>query len=282
MLFIDALSRVGPQQNAAKQKNRLKNRSNKASRDSVDLSMAAHEVKEIHLDSQEKAQLTAASSIFANLMEHILSYVLEKNLTILSPEELNIAQKDWQFSLQSPPSSPPQNSQANYGSSYQEPEVRKPIQQKQLRFTVPVKPVYGNTIDMTVFLSAHQGSPQIPKFFSALPKESKLPMLRTPYSPEFIEQQSSYYHVFFDQDGEPDQLAPLYPLLEPPPSDTLNGIEDIYGLRLWRAQGNRITPVVLGDNKIGLLYVGHFRPLIGSADTFRNSTKKSNYLYTKA
>ncbi|WP_133012642.1 hypothetical protein [Marinomonas flavescens] len=282
MLFIEALNRAGAQPTTAKHPSKVKNRPFSASNDSVDLSPEAHEVKEIHLDSHQKSPLTASSSIFANLIEHILNHILNEKLLILSPEELNIEHKEWQIFLQVPPSKIQTDCAQPDTSSYQEPEIKKKPPPKQLKFHIPVKPTYGNTVDMTVVLSAHQGSPEVPAIFFLLPKENTLPLLRTPYTPEFISQQVTYYHILLDQDGEPDQLSNLYPLLTPPPSEEDIKTPNIFGLRLWRVQGATLKPVVLGDKKIGLLYTGHYHPLDGNSDALQDNGKKANYLYTKA
>lgn len=282
MLFIEALNRVGTQPNRPQATGRTKNRPFITQKDSVDLSVAANEVKEIHLDSEQRNPLTASSSIFANLIEHILNHILSTELTILSPEELNIDNKEWRLFLQAPPNRAQTDAPTTKSSSYQEPEIKKQPPKKQLRFRIPVKPAYGPPVEMTVLLSAHQGSPEIPYFFSMLPKENTLPLLKTPYTPEFISQQITYYHILLDLDGEPDQLSPLYPLLTPPPSEEDNKTPDIYGLRLWRAQGSTLHPIVLGDKKMGLLYVGHYPPFNSQAHVKQESGQKAHYLYTKA
>ncbi|GAA0830935.1 MULTISPECIES: hypothetical protein [Marinomonas] len=282
MLFIEALNRVGTQPNKPQATGKLKNRPLMTQKDSVDLSTAANEVKEIHLDSEQKTPLTASSSIFANLIEHILNHILNTELSILSPEELNIDNKEWRLFLQAPPNRAQSDAPVINSNSYQEPEIKKQPAKKQLRFRIPVKPAYGNPVEMTVLLSAHQGSPEIPYFFSHIPKENTLPLLKTPYTPEFIGQQITYYHILLDLDGEPDQLSPLYPLLTPPPSEEDNKTPDIYGLRLWRTQGASLRPIVLGDKKMGLLYIGHYPPLNSHAQALKETNRKSNYLYTKA
>ncbi|REG84917.1 hypothetical protein [Marinomonas pollencensis] len=281
MLFIEALNRVGTQPNRPQATGRLKNRPFITQKDSVDLSTTANEVKEIHLDSEQKTPLTASSSIFANLIEHILNHILNTELSILSPEELNIDDKEWRLFLQAPPNKA-QTDAPTTSNSYQEPEIRKQPAKKQLRFRIPVKPAYGPPVEMMVLVSAHQGSPEIPYFFSMLPKENTLPLLKTPYTPEFIAQQITYYHILLDLDGEQDQLAPLYPLLTPPPSEEDIKTPDIYGLRLWRTQGSSLRPIVLGDKKMGLLYIGHYPPLNSQAQTKYESGQKPHYLYTKA
>lgn len=265
MLFIDALTRSGTLPNKATTINKEKLRYARTSRDSVDLSSAANEVKEIHLDSTEKSPLSASSSVFANLIEHTLNHIFDSKLSILSPEELNLDNKDWQLYLQVPPSASIEEKPDN---SYEEPAIRKRPQTKQLTFHVPVKPNYGNTVEMTVLLSAHKGSPEIPALFSSLPKENTLAMLRTPYSQEFLAQQVTHYHIFLDQDGEEDQLSPLYPFsikendsLKNEPEEV---VKNLIGLRLWRAKGDILQPILLADTKIGPLFVGHYHPIIGS------------------
>jgi len=279
MLFIEALSRAGVKPNTKKHPQKSRTQPITTSEDSVALSPAAHEVKEIHLDSQHKSPLSVSSSIFANLIEHTLSYLFNKKLLIISPEEIILDQKEWQLFLQVPPHKAlPDDDTKN--NSYQEPEIKKPQSSKQLKFYIPVKPAYGNTIKMTVILSVHQGSPEIPYFFSSLPKENTLPLLKTPDTPEIIKQQVTYYHLLFDKDGEPDQLSALYPLLITSPEKD-QATPSTFGLRLWRVQGTALRPVVLGDRKVGLLYIGHYQPIEGHSSGSKNTTN-TNYLYTKA
>jgi len=283
MLFIDALSRSGTLPNKATVINKEKLRYNRSSKDSVDLSSAANEVKEIHLDSRQKFPLSASSSIFANLIEHIINHIFDTHLTVLSPEELNFDNKDWQLYLQVPPSIAITE---NTNSSYQEPAIQKRPQTKQLTFRIPVKPHYGNPVEMTVLLSAHRGSPDVPTLFSSLPKENTLAILKTPYLPEFLAQQITHYHVFLDQDGEEDQLAPLYPY-NVAANDHLKSIpeevaKNLLGLRLWRAKGNSLQPALLADAKIGLLFVGHYQPIIGKVSNQEEQRLKEKNLSIKA
>lgn len=276
MLFIDALSRVGRQPNESKNLGRVNHRSHANYKDSVDLSSAANQVKEIHLDSQQKNLLTASGSLFANLIEHVLHYILAPEVTIYSPEELNLTQKEWRLFLQVPPIGETKRSSDNY----LELDISKRPQPKQLIFHIPVRPAYGNTVEMTLLLSSHHGSPETPKLFSQFPKENNLPALQTPYAPEFISQQITHYHVLLDQDGEPDQLAPLYPHVNQSKISQIT--TELTGLRLWRARGELLQPIVLGDNKIGLLYIGHYSPLRGNHIETGYNEKKGSGLYTKA
>jgi hypothetical protein len=103
MIFIEALNRASTQTNERKLIARNKYRPIISNKDSVDLSSAAHQVKEIHLDSQTKNTLTASTSIFANLIEHVLSHILQSALHLHSPEELNLDTKEWKIFLQVPP-----------------------------------------------------------------------------------------------------------------------------------------------------------------------------------
>jgi hypothetical protein len=280
MLFIEALNRASTQPNEKKLISRTKYRPIISNKDSVDLSSAAHQVKEIHLDSQAKTQLTASTSVFANLIEHVLSHAINSNVHLHSPEELNLDTKDWKLFLQVPPMKKEKSSQAE---EYVAPEVLQRPPAKQLIFHIPVKPSYGIPVEMTVLLSPHNGSPEAPSIFYTFPKESWLPVLRTPYPPDFLEQQVTHHHILLDQDGEPDQLSQLYvhinqskimgeSLLSP----------QVYGLRIWRAKNNALTPVVLGDKQIGLLFVGHYRPIEGNPITEEERARQASNLYTKA
>ena len=280
MLFIEALSRASTQPNEKKLISRTKYRPVVDYKDSVDLSSAAHQVKEIHLDSQAKNPLTASTSVFANLIEHVLNHVINSNARIYSPEELNLDTKDWKLSLQVPPQT---NDTRNRAENYVAPEVKLRPPAKQLIFHIPVKPSYGIPIDMTLLLSPNSGSPEVPNLFHTLPKENRLPVLRTPYPPEFLEQQVTHYHILLDQDGEPDQLSPLYvhinqsKIME---ESTLPS--DFFGLRIWRTKNNALTPVILGDKQVGLLFVGHYKPVESNLANEGERARQASILYTKA
>ncbi|MBR7887530.1 hypothetical protein J9B83_01155 [Marinomonas sp. A79] len=278
MIFVEAINKTITQPNGKKWLTKNKYRPAGHHQDSVELSSAAHEVKEIFLDSEESTPLTASSSIFANLVEHVLSHVFNDSLHLHSPEELMLDQKSWALFLQVPPS----NETNNKSPSYLTPEGYKPPISKQLIFHIPVKPFYGNTLDMTLLMSSHNGSPKPPEFFATHPKETTLPILRTPYSPEFLAQQTSHFHIFLDQDGEPDQLSPLYSHVNQSRLTEQNTSPNITGLRVWRAKKNILTPAVLGDNRIGLLFVGHYSPLTGNTISEETRSRQANNLYTKA
>ena len=138
-------------------------------------------------------------------------------------------------------------------------------------------------IEMTLLLSPHNGSPEAPSIFYTFPKENWLPVLRTPYPPEFLEQQITHYHILLDQDGEPDQLSSLYTHINQSrvmSEDTFS--PQTFGLRIWRAKNNALTPVVLGDSQIGLLFVGHFKPIEGNPISEEERARQASNLYTKA
>ncbi|WP_421855723.1 hypothetical protein [Marinomonas sp.] len=280
MLFIEALNRASTQPNEKKLISRAKYRPTINHKDSVDLSSAAHQVKEIHLNSQVKTPLTASTSVFANLIEHALSYILTSNLHVHSPEELNLDIKDWILSLQVPPVKSEQDQKT---AGYLVPEVPQRPPAKQLIFHIPVKPSYGIPVDMTLLISPNNGSPEVPSLFHTFPKESWLPVLRTPYLPDFLDQQVTHYHILLDQDGEPDQLSPLYVHINQSrimSEDTFS--PQTFGLRIWRAKNNTLTPVVLGDSKIGLLFIGHYTPIEGNPITEEERARQASNLYTKA
>ena len=280
MLFIEALNRASTQPNEKKLISRAKYRPIISNKDSVDLSSAAHQVKEIHLDSQTKSPLTASTSVFANLIEHVLSHLINTNVHLHSPEELNLDTKDWKLFLQVPPMTKEKD---NKSVEYVAPEVLQRPPAKQLIFHIPVKPSYGIPIEMTLLLSPHNGSPEAPSIFYTFPKENWLPVLRTPYPPEFLEQQITHYHILLDQDGEPDQLSSLYTHINQSrvmSEDTFS--PQTFGLRIWRAKNNTLTPVVLGDSQIGLLFVGHFKPIEGNPISEEERARQASNLYTKA
>ncbi|QUX90826.1 hypothetical protein CYL31_05140 [Marinomonas sp. A3A] len=280
MLFIEALNRASTQPNEKKLISRAKYRPIISNKDSVDLSSAAHQVKEIHLDSQTKSPLTASTSVFANLIEHVLSHLINTNAHLHSPEELNLDTKDWKLFLQVPPMTKEKD---NKSVEYVAPEVLQRPPAKQLIFHIPVKPSYGIPIEMTLLLSPHNGSPEAPSIFYTFPKENWLPVLRTPYPPEFLEQQITHYHILLDQDGEPDQLSSLYTHINQSrvmSEDTFSS--QTFGLRIWRAKNNTLTPVVLGDSQIGLLFVGHFKPIEGNPISEEERARQASNLYTKA
>lgn len=278
MLFIEAINRISTQSSEKKLISREKKRPTISNKDSVDLSSAGHQVKEIHLDSQEKTQLTAATSVFANLIEHVLSHVMSTKLHIHSPEELSLDTKEWKLFLQVPPINT-ENPQRTAG--YIEPEIHSQPPAKQLIFHIPVKPSYGIPIEMTLLLSPHHGSPETPSLFHTLPKESWLPVLNAPYPPDFLAQQLVHYHILLDQDGESDQLSPLYTHINQSKIITNQGLStNTSGLRIWREKNNTLTPVVLGDSEIGLLFIAHYKPLDSSISEKKRAFQTSN-LYTK-
>lgn len=277
MLFVEAINKTMSQPNGKKWLTKNKHRTTDHHQDSVELSSAAHEVKEIYLDSEESTPLTASFSIFANLIEHVLGHIFNDTLHLHSPEELSLDQKKWALFLQVPPSTETNNAKT---ATYLAPGSDKLATTKQLIFHIPVKPFYGNTLDMIVLVSAHVGSPKPLECFATHPKETTLPILRTPYTPEFLAQQTSHFHIFLDQDGEPDQLSPLYSHVNQSRLIEKN-IPSITGLRVWRAKKNILTPAVLGDNRIGLLFIGHYPPLTGSAISEETRTRQANNLYTK-
>ncbi|RBP83099.1 hypothetical protein EBI01_12190 [Marinomonas rhizomae] len=280
MLFIEALNRASTQPNEKKLIARAKYRSVISHKDSVDLSSAAHQVKEIHLDSQAKIPLTAATSIFANLIEHVLNHLINSNVHLHSPEELNLETKEWKLFLQVPPLT---KQKSNKSDEYVTPEVLQHPPAKQLIFHIPVKPSYGIPIEMTVLLSHHHGSPTAPSIFHTLSTESWLPVLRTPYSPDFLEQQVTHHHILLDQDGEPDQLSPLYVHINQSKIMGENMLSpQVFGLRIWRSKNNTLTPVVLGDKQVGLLFVGHYKPIEGTPISEDEKARQASNLYTKA
>lgn len=279
MLFIEAINRTGIQSNAKKLISREKKRPTISNKDSVDLSSAGHQVKEIHLDSQEKAPLTASASVFANIIEHVLSHIMGSKLYLHSPEELSLDIKEWKLFLQVPPINT-EGSKKTAG--YIEPEIHSQPPAKQLIFHIPVKPSYGIPIEMTLLLSPHNGSPETPSLFHTFPKESWLPILNTPYSPDFLAQQLTHYHILLDLDGESDQLSPLYPHINQSKIMTNQDSLSTSGLRIWRAKNNVLTPVVLGDREIGLLFVAHYKPLDSSIMSNEERSLQANNLYTKA
>lgn len=280
MLFIEALNRASTQPNEKKLISRAKYRPIISNKDSVDLSSAAHQVKEIHLDNQTKSPLTASTSVFANLIEHVLSHLINTNAHLHSPEELNLDTKDWKLFLQVPPMT---KEQGNKSVEYVAPEVLQKPPAKQLIFHIPVKPSYGIPIDMTLLLSPNNGSPEVPSIFHTFPKESWLPVLRTPYPPEFLEQQVTHHHILLDQDGEPDQLSPLYIHINQSKITGENMLPpQTFGLRIWRSKSNALTPVVLGDKQIGLLFVGHYKPIEGTPISEEERARQASNLYTKA
>lgn len=86
-----------------------------------------------------------------------------------------------------------------------------------------------------------------------------------------------------DQDGELDQLSPLYAHINQ--SRIINEANlppQIFGLRIWKAKNNALTPIVLGDKQIGLLFVGHHKPLEGNIISEEERAKHASNLYTKA
>lgn len=279
MLFIEALNRTSTKPTDRQPLSRGKSRLFVSNKDSVDLSSAAHQVKEIHVDSDIKEPLTAASSIFANLMEHVLNYLIQANLEVYSPEELDLDQKEWKLFLQVPPmgmDSP--TPKAGYGA----PAIKAHPPAKQLIFHIPVKPAYGLATEMTLLMSPHQGSPEVPSFFYNLPKETRLPTLNTPYSPEFIEQQVTHYHILLDQDGEADQLSPLYSQVNQSKLDDNSIPSAIHGLRIWKVRNKVLTPAVLGDERIGLIFIGHHKPIDSSIISDEERARQASKLYTKA
>ncbi|GAB3480627.1 hypothetical protein [Marinomonas epiphytica] len=279
MLFIDALNRLGPQTTEKKPTESGRKRAVISNRDSVDLSMEGHQVKEVHLDSKEKTPLNAQESVFANLIEHILNHVLTSDLSILSPDELGLNDKNWQVYLQVPP----RQASTNRRNQYQAPKPVKVQPSKQIIFHIPVKPSYGTPVNMTVLVSAPIGSPDTPDLFKRFPKENTLTILTTPYPPEFLQQQNTHHHIVLDQDGESDQLSPVYAfanqqrLLE---NHNLNSAT--FGMRVWRNKDNQLTPVVLGDSKIGLLYTGNYHLLDSKAVSEEDRAGKTHNLYEKA
>lgn len=279
MLFIEAINRASTQSNEKKLMGRGRNRSAISNKDSVDLSSAAHQVKEIYLDGQEKIQLTASASVFANLIEHVLNHIMNSKLRLNSPEELSLDTKKWKLFLQVPPIKTEDTPRI---AGYIAPEIHNQPPAKQLIFHIPVKPVYGAPIEMTVLLSPHQGSPETPKLFHTLPKENWLSVLNTSYSPDFLVQQLTDYHIALDQDGEPDQLTPLYTLADqrqfkdtPPP-------KEVQGLRVWRVKGNQLIPIILGDEKLGVLFLGHHKALDSRPLSNEERTQQTNQFNIKA
>ncbi|NLQ17639.1 hypothetical protein HGG82_08355 [Marinomonas sp. M1K-6] len=282
MLFIEALHRTSTQPNEKKLISKAKYRPIISNKDSVDLSPVAHQVKEIHLDSQAKTALTASTSIFANLIEHVLSHAFNTNLHLHSPEELNLDIKEWKLFLQVPPINRDKNKKTDDYIAIA-PEIHQRPPAKQLIFHIPVKPSYGIPVEMTLLVSPHNGSPETPNLFHTFAKESWLPILRTPYSPEFLEQQASYYHILLDQDGELDQLSPLYSHINQSRIENEGSLPaHLFGLRIWRAKNNTLTPVVLGDKQIGLLFIGHYQPLEGNPISAEEKARQASNLYTKA
>ncbi|TYL47086.1 hypothetical protein [Marinomonas sp. IMCC 4694] len=280
MLFIEALNKASPQPHEKKPFMRGKYRSVVSNKDSVDLSTAAHQVKEIRLNSKEKTPLTASISIFANLVEHVLLHIIEGKVQLLSPEELNVDSKEWSLSLQVPPVNANPDTRA---SEYLSPEKKRPQPIKSLVFHIPVKPIYGPPIEMTLLVSPHYGSPKVPDIFRTTPKENWLPTLRTPYLPDVLHRQLTHHHILLDQDGEPDQLSPLYlHAHQTQPIDTKAPLFNIDGLRVWRVKNTLLAPIALGDHQIGLLFVGHHKPLGVSQISKNHSEKQINNLNTKA
>lgn len=280
MLFIEALNRASNQPNEKKIISRVKYRPITSNQDSVDLSSAAHQVKEIYLDSQSKDPLTASISIFANLIEHVLSHIFETKFHVHSPEELDLDKKEWRLFLQVPPI---HANKSNKTAGYMAPEIHRRPPAKQLIFHIPVKPSYGIPVEMTLLLSPHNGSPETLELFHSLPKENALPVLRTPYPPEFLDQQIKHHHILLDQDGEPDQLSALYAHVNQSKLAEESSIPNqMFGLRIWRAKNNTLTPIALGDSRIGLLFVGHYSALEGNINSVEESARQASNLYTKA
>lgn len=273
MLFIEALTRTTTLPNEKRHLSRPKQRPTSHSHDSVDLSPAAHEVKEVFISSDDKNSLTASSSIFANVIEHVLSYIYQSDLFLRSPEELDTEIKAWRISLQVPPTA---NNPANKRFDYTTSEIQHPLPTKQVLFYIPVKPAFGLPIDMTLSLSTHNGSPKHPYFFQSLAKENPLPVLRTPYPPDFLSQQVTHYRLLIDQDGEPDQLSVFQHL------NQNQHAPHLAGLRVWRIKNNRLTPVVLGDINVGLVFVGHYNLINTHAFSEEESTLTQNRLNVKA
>ncbi|MDB4838003.1 hypothetical protein OAH87_06000 [Marinomonas sp.] len=280
MLFIEAINKVAAHPDKKKFLIKGKKRPSLSNKDSVDLSSAGHQVKEIHLDNDNKAPLTASASIFANLIEHTLTHLLSSKLYLHSPEELGLDTKKWKLFLQVPPiATEKKKSIAGYL-----PPKRYQNKIKPLIFHIPVKPSYGPAVELTLMLSPHNGSPEIPDIFHHFQHESWLPMLNTPYSPDFLKQQISHYHIFMDQDGEKDQMTPTYAHINQ--SRLINHDEQlpasILGLRIWRAKHNTLTPVVLGDEKIGLVFIGHHEPVDSHFMTNEDKALQASNLYEKA
>ncbi|BFM50791.1 hypothetical protein [Marinomonas sp. THO17] len=279
MLFIEALNRTSTKPTDRRILSRGKSRLFISSKDSVALSSAANQVKEIHVDANIKEPLTASSSIFANLLEHVLHYLIQSNLKVYSPEELELDQKDWQLFLQVPPIGMNDNApKAGYGA----PAIKNHPPAKQLIFHIPVKPAYGLATEMTLLMSPHKGSPEVPSFFYNLPKETRLAPLNTPYSPDFIEQQLTHYHILLDQDGEADQLSALYAQVNQSKLLEIGLPTAIRGLRIWKVRNKVLTPVILGDEKIGLIFIGHHKPIDSSIISEQERARQARKLYTKA
>ncbi|MCV2401567.1 hypothetical protein OFY17_01605 [Marinomonas sp. C2222] len=279
MLFIEAINKVAAHPDKKKLLVKGKRRSSVTNKDSVDLSSAGHQVKEIHLDSHAKQPLTASSSVFANLIEHALTYLLNSKIYLHSPEELGLDNKDWKLFLQVPPISiEKKKTIAGYLPPQRYQNTTKP-----LIFHIPVKPSYGPAVEMTLMLSPHSGSPEIPEFFQNFQQESWLPMLSTPYSPEFLRQQVSHYHVFIDQDGEVDQLSPLYTFVNQSRlTEESNIPKSTHGLRIWKAKHNTLEPVLLGDERVGALFVHHHTTLDSRAINIDSRASQSDKLSIKA
>lgn len=279
MLFIEAINKANPHTSGKKLINRERKHPTISHRDSVDLSSAGNQVKEIYLDSQEKSQLTASESIFANIIEHVLSFTMETKLHLHSPEELGLEKKEWKLFLQVPPVKMENSQKAIH---YAEPEIYKQPPAKPLIFHIPVKPAYGVPVEMTLLLSPHHGSPEAHSLFRTLPKENRLPVLNTPYSPAFLSQQLTHYHIFLDQDGDSDQLAPLYSHINQSKITVSQNQTQIAGLRIWRVKNNVLTPAALGDQETGLLFVSHHKPLSSHTISSDERHLQASQLYTKA
>ncbi|MGR0278035.1 hypothetical protein ACUM5Y_03185 [Marinomonas dokdonensis] len=280
MLFIEALNKLNTPPHDTRFNNSQRKRAVVRNKDSVDLSQDATQVKEIYLDSEEGQPLSASQSIVANLIEHILSYLFDTKINISSPQELGVEEKSWQVFLQIPPY---HNLPQKPASNYQVPHIQKRPQAKSLIFHIPVKPAYGNTIEMTVLMSTPLGSPEKPALFHQHSKENNLSPLKTPYTPEFLNAQNRHFHVLLDQDGEPDQLANLHAYANQSRlSDSNSASSDNHGLRIWRYKDQALTPLILGDNRLGLLYMGNYFPLDSSMMSPEEKNRQASRLYEKA
>lgn len=280
MLFIEALSKLSTAPQDTRLINSQKKRALISNKDSVELSPDGHQVKEIHLDSQEKQALSASQSIIANLLEHILSYLFNSKITITSPQELGVESKSWQVFLQVPPYHSLPQKPAN---QYQVPSKHQRPQAKPLIFHIPVKPSYGNAVEMTVLMSTPLGSPEKPALFHQHPQENTLTPLKTPYTPDFLGAQSRHFHVLLDQDGEADQLADLHAYANQSRlTDTNAQLNKLHGLRIWRYKEQILSPLILGDNRLGLVYIGNYYPLDSNTLSAEEKIRQASRLYEKA
>lgn len=254
MIFIQALEQMHARANdKVKIRARSSSYSSKPENDSVFLSDAANHAIEIDINSDAYTKVNANMSIEASLLQVAIQYLNKQQLPIYSLDELNLNQGKWHLALQLPPNTRPQHN--NY---YGLGNKQSPTDIVTYKFAIPVLSAAEKRFEFYLELRTARFTQKANQWPSPSIEPIKLDLISSQYSAYFLESLSRFSSYFFDQDGDENQTAPILASMQDKhmlESDQENKM--FSGLRIWRCEQEALKIILLGEPKLGAIYVAN-------------------------